>query len=244
MEMLRIAVCDDDNTICSQIEGILSKLSDLFVEKMEVEILYSGESLCQFLLNGVYYDVIFLDIELKAINGVEVGKKMRDEMHNETTQIVYISGKDSYAMELFETRPLNFLIKPLQEEKIEKILKKVIELTAKNNYFFEYKIGRTQNKIPIKDILYFESSGKKVKIFIQDEVHEFYGKLSDVEKQLANKDFIQIHKSYLVNYFHVIKYQYENVQMSNNTVLSISQQHRKSVSDRLLKRWQEGKNSE
>ena len=83
-----------------------------------------------------------------------------------------------------------------------------------------------------------------MKIFIQDEVHEFYGKLSDVEKQLANKDFIQIHKSYLVNYFHVIKYQYENVQMSNNTVLSISQQHRKSVSDRLLKRWQEGKNSE
>lgn len=42
---------------------------------MEVEIFYSGESLCQFLLNGVYYDVIFLDIELKAINGVEVGKK-------------------------------------------------------------------------------------------------------------------------------------------------------------------------
>lgn len=234
--MLRIAVCDDDNTICSQFESILSNLN---VEKMEIEIFYSGESLCQFMSNEVYFDIIFLDIELQIINGIEVGKKIRDEMHNETTQIVYISGKDSYAMELFETRPLNFLIKPLEAEKIEKVIKKVIELAAKSNQFFEYKIGRTQNKIPIKDILFFESYGKKVKLFTQGDVHEFYGKLSDIEQQLNNKDFMQIHKSYLVNYFHVIKYQYENVQMSDNTVLSISQQHRKLISYNLLQRWRE-----
>ncbi|MCR6545872.1 LytTR family DNA-binding domain-containing protein [Dehalobacterium formicoaceticum] len=162
-------------------------------------------------------------------------------MHNENTQIVFISGKDSYAMDLFEIRPLNFLIKPLKEEEIVKIIKKVIELSAKSNHFFEYKIGRTQTKIPLKDILYFESSGKKVKIFTQDEVHEFYGKLSVIEQQLTNKDFIQIHKSYLVNYSHVIKYHYENVQISDNTVLPISQQQRKSVSDILLQRWREDK---
>ena len=50
--MLRIAVCDDDNKICSHIESILVKLSDLYVEKIEIEIFYSGESLCQILLNG------------------------------------------------------------------------------------------------------------------------------------------------------------------------------------------------
>ncbi len=239
--MLRIAICDDDNTICSQIEGILFELSKSFVEKMEIEIFYSGESLCQYMSDGGYLDVIFLDIELQVINGVEVGKKIRDEMHNETTQIIYISGKDSYAMELFETRPLNFLIKPLEEQKIEKVIKEVIKLAAKSNQIFEYRIGRTQNRIPAKDILFFESCGKKIKIFTRSEVHEFYGKLSDLEQQLNNKDFMQIHKSYLVNYFHVIKYQYENVQMSDNTVLPISQQHRKSVSDRLLQRWLEGR---
>ncbi|MEN3004275.1 LytTR family DNA-binding domain-containing protein [Dehalobacterium formicoaceticum] len=235
--VLRIAICDDENTICTQIESILSNRT----EKMEIEIFYSGESLFQYISNGVYFDLIFLDIELQILNGVEVGKKIRDEMHNENTQIVFISGKDSYAMDLFEIRPLNFLIKPLKEEEIVKIIKKVIELSAKSNHFFEYKIGRTQTKIPLKDILYFESSGKKVKIFTQDEVHEFYGKLSVIEQQLTNKDFIQIHKSYLVNYSHVIKYHYENVQISDNTVLPISQQQRKSVSDILLQRWREDK---
>ncbi len=133
--MLHVAICDDDYIICTQNENILNNLSKILGEKMEIDIFYSGESLCHFLSVGDYFDIIFLEIELQIINGVEVGKKIREEMHNENTQIVYISGKDSYAMELFETRPLNFLIKPLQEKKIEKVMKKVVELTTIKNLF-------------------------------------------------------------------------------------------------------------
>lgn len=74
------------------------------------------------------------------LNGVEVGKKIRDQLCNETSQIVYISGKDSYAMELFDVRPLNFLIKPLQKEKIEVVVRKAIDLVDKGNQFFEFNI--------------------------------------------------------------------------------------------------------
>lgn len=240
--MLRIAICDDDNYVCSQVESILIELSKSLPKKIEVEIFYSGESLFQFLSDKAYFDMIFLDIEFQMLNGVEVGKKIRDELNNETTQIVYISGKDSYAMELFDIRPLNFLIKPLQEEKIEAAVRKVIDLVDRGNHFFEYKTGRTKNKIPIKDILYFESDGKKVKMVLQDEMHEFYGKLFEIEQQLEDQDFIPIHKSYLVNYYHVIEYQYDYVKMSNKTILPISQQHRKSVRDWLLQRRRKGAN--
>lgn len=241
--MLYIAVCDDENSICTQVESILIELSKNLPKKIEVEVFFSGEALCQFLSNGAYFDIIFLDIELQMLNGVEVGKKIRGEMNNETIQIIYISGKDSYAMELFETRPLNFLIKPLQTEKIEEVVRKAIHLIERGNQFFKYKNGRTKNKIPIKDILYFESGGKKVKMVLQGEMHEFYSKLLDIEQQLDNEDFILIHKSYLVNYFHVIEYQYDSVEMSDKTILSISQQHRKSVRDSLLQRRQKGKNN-
>lgn len=68
----------------------------------------------QFICEGACFDIVFLDIELPKISGIDIGKKIRDEMHDETTKIVYISGKDSYAMGLFDVRPLNFLIKPIK----------------------------------------------------------------------------------------------------------------------------------
>ncbi|MFV0343802.1 MAG: LytR/AlgR family response regulator transcription factor [Anaerocolumna sp.] len=145
--MLKVAICDDEMYVCSQLENILIELSKVLPKKIEVDVFFSGESLYQFLSDGAYFDMIFLDIELQMLNGVETGKKIRDELHNEITQIVYISGKDSYAMELFEIRPLNFLIKPLQEEKIEEVVKKAIELSGKFNLFFEYKVSRSKNKI-------------------------------------------------------------------------------------------------
>lgn len=92
----------------------------------------------------------------------------------------------------------------------------------------------------MKDILYFESDGKKVKIVLLDQTHEFYSKLLEIEEELDNQDFIYIHKSYLVNYYHVIEYQYDHVKMSNKTILPISQQHRKSVRDKLLQRRRKG----
>jgi len=239
---MHIAICDDDNLICSQVERILLELSKHLPKKLEVDIFFSGESLYNFLSDGTYFDMIFLDIELQMLNGVEVGKKIRNELNNETTQIVYISGKDSYAMELFDLRPLNFLIKPLQEEKIEAVVRKAIELIGRGKQFFEFKSGRTKSKIPIKDILYFESEGKKVRLSIQDDVFEFYGKLAEIEQQLENKDFLPIHKSYLVNYYHVVEYQYDYVKMSNKIILPISQQQRKPVRDRLLQRRQKGVN--
>ncbi|MGF7050758.1 DNA-binding LytR/AlgR family response regulator [Paenibacillus sp. DS2015] len=238
--MLRIAICDDQNHVCAQVESILLTLSKSLPEKVEVEVFYSGEALIHFLLDGAYFDMIFLDIELQMLNGVEVGRKIRDDFNNETTQIVYISAKDSYAMELFDIRPLNFLIKPLQEYKIEAVVRKAIDLVDRGNHFFEYKSGRTQNKIPIKDILYFESKGKKVRMVLQDQHHEFYSKLIEIEQQLYNQDYLFIHKSYLVNYYHVIEYQYDYVKMSDLTILPISQQQRKCVRDRLLQRRREG----
>lgn len=234
--MLCIAICDDDDNACLKIESIILKLSKLLKEEVKIKLFYSGEALYQNLFDGSYFDIIFLDIELQMMSGVEVGRKIRDMMHNETTQIVFISGKDSYAMDLFDIRPFDFLIKPIQAEKIEKVIRKFFELMSRQKQFFEYKKGQTIKKILMNDIIYFESNGKKIKIFSNNKVIEYYGKLSDVNHQLCNQDFLFIHKSYLINFLHVIEYQYNYVKMSNKNVLSISRQNKKIVRDRLSQR--------
>ena len=107
---------------------------------------------------------------------------------------------------------------------------------SRQKQFFEYKKGQIIKKILMNDIIYFESNGKKIKIFSNNKVIEYYGKLSDVNHQLCNQDFLFIHKSYLINFLHVIEYQYNYVKMSNKNVLSISRQNKKIVRDRLSQR--------
>ncbi|WP_353092917.1 response regulator [Tissierella praeacuta] len=92
--MLRIAICDDESSICNQLEEILDMLEKGFSKKLQIDIFYSGEELCSYLSKDNYYDIIFLDIELKEMNGVEVGQVIRDKMLNETTQIIYFGERD------------------------------------------------------------------------------------------------------------------------------------------------------
>lgn len=175
---------------------------------------------------------------MRDLNGVEVGKKIRDEMNDETTQIVYISGREDYAMDLFEVRPLNFLIKPVSKIKVEAAINKAIKILGESKHFYEYKNGNVNFSVPVGDILYFESDGRKVNIILMDEVKSFYGKLSEVEEKLRSQDFIMIHKSYLINFNHVIEYTYDYVKMSNKETLTISQNNRKAVREQLLRRKQ------
>jgi DNA-binding LytR/AlgR family response regulator len=236
--MLRIAICDDDKIICQQLEDMLADIEEENNEQFEVEVFYSGEELYRFLKKNNRYNLIFLDIEMRDLNGVEVGKKIRDEMNDETTQIVYISGREDYAMDLFEVRPLNFLIKPVSKSKVEAAVNKAIKILGESKHFYEYKNGNVNFSVPVGDILYFESDGRKVNIILMDDVKVFYGKLSEVEDKLRSQDFIMIHKSYLINFNHVVEYTYDYVKMSNKETLTISQNNRKAVREQLLRRKQ------
>jgi DNA-binding LytR/AlgR family response regulator len=236
--MLRIAICDDDKIICQQLEDMLADIEEESNEQFEVEVFYSGEELYRFLSKDNRYNLIFLDIEMRDLNGVEVGKKIRDEMNDETTQIVYISGREDYAMDLFEVRPLNFLIKPVSKSKVEAAVNKAIKILGESKHFYEYKNGNVNFSVPVGDILYFESDGRKVNIILMDDVKVFYGKLSEVEDKLRSQDFIMIHKSYLINFNHVVEYTYDYVKMSNKETLTISQNNRKAVREQLLRRKQ------
>lgn len=236
--MLSIAICDDEKIICRQLENILDEIGKDIDQEIETEVYYSGEELCESLIDDNHYDLIFLDIELPQINGIEVGKKIRDELNDELTKIVYISCNESYAVELFDVRPLNFLIKPFSKEKLTAVMLKAVKLLDKECNFFEYKNSNVTFSVPVSDILYFESRGRKVNIVLSDETKSFYGKLSLVEEQITNRDFIMIHKSYLINFNHVTEHTYEYVKMSNGQVLTISQNNRKVVREKLMQRKQ------
>jgi DNA-binding LytR/AlgR family response regulator len=91
--VFRVAICDDEQVICSQIENTILNFAEENNEKIDTQVFYSGEELIKFLEVGQSFDLIFLDIELKMINGIEVGRKIREEMDNQILQIIYISAR-------------------------------------------------------------------------------------------------------------------------------------------------------
>lgn len=230
----RIAICDDDIFFCTFLEKSVEKYFMATKEKVEIDIYYSGEKLYESLKAGLVYDLIFLDIELKLTSGVEVGKKIREEIGNELVQIVYISGKSEYAMELFKIRPQDFLLKPVEEKQITEVLVKTKKLLKTEKDYFEFCIGTNIYRVRIKDILYFNSNVRKINLVTNEDVKVFYGKLTNIEKKLESSQFLAIHKSYLVHMDCIAEYQYESVKMINGDTLPISQSYRKKVKKVLL----------
>lgn len=224
----KIAVCDDEQIICSTMYNRLQNLSKSKSVTFEIDCFNSGEELCGE-MKCIDYDLLFLDIELPKMNGVAVGQYIRETLKNESIQIAYISSKQEYAMELFEIRPINFLLKPLSDKKIESLIDKFLQLNKIDTEVFNFKAGHNYYKVPLSDILYFCSSGRKINIVTLKKEYEFYGSLDNIYSEVKNKKFLFVHKSFLVNFKHIREYQYEQFTMSDNKIIPVSQSRRKAV---------------
>ncbi|NYB75005.1 response regulator transcription factor [Sedimentibacter hydroxybenzoicus DSM 7310] len=229
--MMRIAVCDDAVEICSEIENIILD----YDKQLPVDVFYSGETLINYMKDGNRFDLIFLDIEIGKINGVEVGRFIRDELNDHITKIVYISSKSSYDRQLFDVQPLNFLSKPLDRKKIIQNIKLAATLLEKENKTFSFKIGNEIHRLPIKEIIYFESAGRQIKLISTNEVYHFYGRIDSVAEQLFASRFIVPHRSYIVNYDNIKIIEKDSIKMINGDIIPVSRTKTKNVKEMQIK---------
>lgn len=229
--MFKIAICDDNKTVCIKIEKEIEEFFSTEKGNYGIDVFFTGEELIANLKGKEKYDLIFLDIELDVINGIMVGQFIREELLDDNTQIAFISAKTSYALELFQIRPIHFLVKPIAKVQVFKVLSKTLELQGRQTKFLCYKSERTEKKIPYKDILYFSSEGKKILLHMREGEDYFYGKLCDLT--FPTMDFICIHKSFIVNRNYVVQFKFDRVVLSNAEELSISRMYRKNVRKQL-----------
>lgn len=220
--MIRIAICDDSATVCSELKSIILDFEVQINEEFSISVFYSGEELINHIKSNQNFDLIFLDIELGKITGVEVGHIIRHTLEDYITKIVYISSKDSYDRELFDVQPLHFLAKPLDRKKVLKDIMLTLKLLNKENEIF---VARTKNeiyKIPLKRVLYFESKGKKIGVVSSDEYFEYYDNMENIINKMNNFRFISPHRSYMTNYDHILKIKSTEIIMSNQDVIPLS----------------------
>lgn len=239
--MYRIGICDDEKGTCANLENIIYKFGDEHGFQFDIDVWYSGEKLCEYLKQKNSLDMIFLDINLVSMDGIKVGNFIRDELENMETDIIYISSDSSYAMSLFKLQPMDFLLKPLTEEKIEDVLLRTIKQRQRKKMIFNYQIKGNFYQVCCNKIIYFYSDNKKITIVTKIEKIIFNGKLKEIMPRLPY-NFIQIHQSIIVNLDYVKECTYEYMVMQDEEKLYISQGNRKSVRQQIAKyKWEKMK---
>ena len=121
----------------------------------------------------------------------------------------------------------------MKEEQLEACFMAAYEDISSEDFFFRYTYQRVNYKVPLRDILYFESNKRKISIVTEKEIFTEYEKLNEIEKSLkeCKISFLRVHQSYLVNYRHVETQAYDYVMMDNGKRISISEDRRKIISE-------------
>lgn len=193
--MLNIAICDDE-------ECYLNELSNLINQNTPSDIQYtlntyeSGEKL----LKGIEkdkVDILFLDIEMNGINGIETGKIIKQK--NPNCIIFFVTSHNNYITDIFRLDSFQFLQKPINHKDFKYDYDRAITKYKNDHIYLEVKVnGRTRN-ILLGEIKFIEVTSREIKIHLKNEVVIHNGKFSLYEEKLKAFNFSKTHKSYLVN---------------------------------------------
>lgn len=248
--MIRTIIIDDENSAINVLSLLLKKKC-----KDDVEVIATATSPLEgkALIEQHKPDLVFLDIEMPGMTGIDLVRSL----HNPNFHVVFVTAYDAYAVEAFELSAIDYLLKPLGADKVERVINKIKENIRKQQLFmneqlqqlekiFKMNINANDNKIGvgmadkivfvnIPDILYCEAQGNYTNVILHDGRKIVASKtLGEFESQFANKNFFRIHHSYIINMNRVKEFQRHEggyVMMENNIKLEVSQRKRKDFLD-------------
>lgn len=226
---MRIAICDDMSIVVHQLNTVLTEVVHQVDFPYTVDTFTSGDSFLRAREQEGEFDIVFLDIEIGDMNGIEIARTIRQE--NYDCLIIFISQYDKYYKAAFDVQPFHFLDKPVSREKILNILKRAGKVLNRDINLLSFTYERTCCTVPLSQILYLASEKRKVHLYTKSEEYCFYDKLDNIEKRISelHVKFLRIHQSYLVNPVHIRKFSPGSVTLWNGIELPVSDERRKEA---------------
>lgn len=230
--MIRIAICDDNELDLIKLEKSIKYCFLNFESDYSISTYFTGG----FFLREMYtkeFDIVFLDVFLGTSDGIEISKKLREI--NSNTVIIFMSSKQTEVFRSFDVSPLAYLIKPLTYEDIYNTLEKALnKLKFEKGYKITFRYGNGYYTVFTDDIIYFESTLRVINIHTKTKCYRFYGKLSDIESTLNDKNFVRCHQSYIVNMQYIQKIEKNCIYTITGEIIKISRGKSQSVKEKML----------
>lgn len=223
--MIRIAICDDEKIILEEVQKIVQNYLMEINIRHEIDIFEDGKELWQKYGQGISYDLIFLDINMKQMDGIALGNKIRSNPYLENNQIVYISSERNKTEELLNIRVFGFVFKGNRfKEDIKAAIKKYTTIKNYNMDFIEIVDKKGEKiKILLKEIIYFKSILKRVYVYTNQESYLIRKTLKELEETLVKNTFIRINNNIIINGNKIKEYEYKSLTMENGETFKISQ---------------------
>lgn len=224
--MLKIAICDDEVNIVEKIKIIIQNYPK---STFEIKTYSSGEELIKESEN---FNIIFLDIDMNGINGIETGKKIRE--YDKLVKIIYVTNYTDYTSSAFSVHAFGYILKPVKEKEIYNQLDEVLSYShEESNEILEFNTNEGNIRIDLKDIYYFEYKLRKVVMKTKDCKYTINTKISEIGKYMEQYGFVIPHKSFSVNLYNVKSVKGYDIYMMDESIIPLSQkkstQFRKSL---------------
>lgn len=225
--MLRIAICDDEKIFLNAFKKEIEKVCSKKNIEIQIDIFNDG-----FYLIEKYnkYHIIFLDIEMPLINGINVcGKINKRKGISDIPYIIFLTSKDNMVFKALQERPYTFIRKSHYSTELSGCLETLSHKIDNSESNYTIKVGRDFLVINLKDIIYLEKEKNYLIYHTKNQNYKERCNMDDKDSELNRKGFIRIHIGFLINVKHVVKFQTDSLLLDNGESFVISKKYRESA---------------
>lgn len=222
--MYSVAIVDDEKVFSDQLAGMLRRWQETHGEELNVTCFQDGIDIAEDFKSK--WDIIFLDIQMKLLDGLETARRIR--ACDSDVILIFVTTMGQYAINGYEVDAFDYILKPLEYSRFELRMNKAVkEAEKKKAYSFVYlKKYSDMIKVSTDDILYIEVNGHTLIYTTTDGTFERRAKISDAEAELSGLPFSRCSLSYLVNLKRIDRVSKDSVFISGNE-LPISRNRKK-----------------
>lgn len=228
---MRIAVVDDDSIFRKQTASAIASLYGR--ENVSCFLFFDGSELLKSIANGFELDAVFLDIEMKDVDGMSCAKAIRKV--NRDIPIVFLTSHTEMAMEGYEVDAFRFLAKPVEPDKLRATLLDLERMLKEDEKIVLREDGEDVI-LPVKDLIYAEACNNSVRFVFRGSSHETRMKFSDAVRTIdsLSRDFLKVHRSYVVSLAHIRKVNSGEILMDNGDTVPVARGKAGEVRERLF----------
>ena len=237
--MFHIAVCDDEEYFLLREKKLIEKYMESREIDFWIDLYASGSEMLSAADTALQYDVIFLDINMEEMDGIETARRIRELSEN--IYIVFVTAHITYALEGYKVGAIRYLLK--EDSSLENTLKEcldtIVERMDCEKAMYEFDFRNKKKSIPADSILYVESRLHKVIFFVMENgVKEYskYDRLDAVETKLRQHGFCRVHQSFLVNMKYAKCIERYTMSLENGIEISISKKYYKHIEKEYIRR--------
>ena len=234
--MIHIAICDDSKQERQILAALFKRYQELHATPLQIHIFQNGFSLLDAIDQGKRFDITILDILMPGENGIEIARNIRAS--GTDTEIIFLTSSPEYAVDSYEVKAQNYLLKPVTEEKffasIDSILSELDEKDTAS--FIIYTTEKQYSRIRVSSLVYGEVTHRTITLHLADQTMisavMTFTEFQDILK--AYPDFIYPHRSYAVNMNYIQYVTKSDIILTDGQKIPLSRNNYTKISEQFL----------